>query len=366
MRPFRYNYTGAFALSTATEDDFLLLTNELSAEEKNKLAVFLDIPLSPEIRKEFLSHLDKLLKPQMNSYEKIIAILNGFRTFQYELGFDEMVHTKKIHDFLLNTKSGDCTEFSNATAMLSRLAGIPSRVVTGYLASQGMMLPKHKRGLKFLQDQYYQFRKYPLDKLILVTTAHKHSWAQVYIAPFGWLDVETTATAIPPPMGGNANDWNLVVPRKGKVVGKPSEPAPFPWLTLLLVTGIVIASGVVLLYVVKYMRLLILALISRRNSLRGLRALQKLLLMKLIVRGYKYKPPSKTILDYASVYPELKTFAEYYTELRYHGSIRGEDAFAVWQLLRQENAAINRATRKASWKKGGFWREIFSPEGFRY
>ena len=366
MNPFQYEYEGIFDITTATEDDRLLLSRPLNSEEKAALAQEIEVSLTPEAIKGFRRHLDKLLEPGMSSYEKVLAILNGWHTFQYELGYDERVHVQKILDFVLETKRGDCTEFANATAILSRLAGVPSRVVTGFLASRGLQLPMHTYGLMYLQEQYDTLRRYSIDELLLVTTAHRHAWAQVYIAPFGWIDVEATAYAIPPPPEGDANESPLVLPKRGRVAGKPEEAPPFPWLTLLVVVLIVAGGVFVVLYAVSWIRRLVLEVVARSNSRLGLSALRRLLLIKLIIRGYPYKPPSRTMLDYARDIEELRDFAATYTELRYRQKIDPEEAGVLWRTLRRAYTTVNLTSRRQARKGGGIFREIFSLEGYRY
>jgi hypothetical protein len=366
MSPFQFDYEAVFGITASTEDDRLLLARPLSAKEKTELALFLEAPLSPESVKGFRGHLDRLLKPGMTSYEKVLAILKGFKEFQYELGFDERVDIEKMLGFVRETKTGDCTEFANATAILARLSGVPSRVVTGYLASRALQTPMHQQGIAFLREQYEALAQYSPAELLLVTTSHRHAWAQVYIAPFGWIDVEATSYAKPPPPEGDANENPLVLPKRGRTAGKPVEPEPFPWLLVLAVVGITAAGGLLSVYAAKYLRLLALVVVSRRRSRAGLWALQKLLLIKLIVRGYAYKPPARTVLEYAEAHPEMLAFAERYTELRYRTGLTEGEAAAAWRELRAAYAALDRESRLRSRKKGGIFREFVSLKGFRY
>jgi len=367
LRPFVYNYEGHFDVSAAGDERFDR-ARDLSAAERRHLARFMDAPLDPETAAGFRSHLTPLLKPGMSSVDKVAAILNGWKTYQYELGFDDRVNTAKILDFVEKSKTGDCTEFSNATAILARLAGVPARVVTGFLASRELQLPKHKLGLAYLRSQMPALQKYDLNQLILVTTAHRHSWAQVYIAPYGWIDVEATSYAIPPKMNGDANDWNLVVPRMEKERPEAAG-APFSWEDFWKGAAIAAVASFglgLLVYVVKYLRLLIIALAAGRNSRLGLRALHRLLLLRLADRGFAYKPPSITILEYAEKYPALAGFGGWYTELRYRETMAEDEKASAWSGLRSEYETIMRKEKKRGRGLGRWLKRFFSLKGFKY
>ncbi len=64
------------------------------------------------------------------------------------------------------------------------------------------------------------------------TTAHRHSWTQLYFPQFGWIDIESTETAIPPEKGENANEGRIIIPiieaRKNH-----NREADFQWGLLL-------------------------------------------------------------------------------------------------------------------------------------
>lgn len=367
MRPFSYEYEGHFEVFGGGKEQ-LLQNRELTTAEKMELSRFIETPLDDQTRASFETHLTPLLQPGMNSYQKILAIMNGWKTYQYELGFDDRVNTAKILNFVVTDKTGDCTEFSNATAILARLAGVPGRVVTGYLASQELMLPKHRLGLAYLRAQLPPLQKYDLNQLILVTNAHRHSWAQVYIAPYGWIDVEATAYAIPPPLGGDANKWDLIIPRIEK--GRPEQSGP-PWSWEDFWRGVAIAAiasfGLgVLVYVIKYLRLLVVALVAGGNNRLGLRALHRLLLLRLSDRGYAYKPPSVTILEYAEKYPALEGFGGWYTELRYRETMTDDERASAWDGLRSEYEQVMRKVKKSGRGFGRWLKRFFSLKGFRY
>lgn len=80
-----------------------------------------------------------------------------------------------VDEFLFDTKRGFCEHFSSAFVVLMRAAGVPARVVTGYLGGD--------------------FN--PLDGYVIVRQAEAHAWAEVYVRERGWMRVDPTAVSVP-------------------------------------------------------------------------------------------------------------------------------------------------------------------------
>ena len=103
-------------------------------------------------------------------YEKAMGIQNYLRNnYAYTL------HTQTPPEgvdfvawFLIGEKQGYCTYFATAMTMLCRIAGLPARYVTGYLA---------------VPDD---------NGIALVTGEDAHAWTEVYLNGFGWLDFDPT------------------------------------------------------------------------------------------------------------------------------------------------------------------------------
>ena len=268
-----------------------------------------------------------------------------------------------MEQFLTTTKDGDCTEFSNTAAILGRMAGIPSRVVTGYLASRSLQTQSHVRGTYILQQSIPELQKYPLKDLFLVTTAHRHSWVQYYLPSYGWVDFESTAFAIPPPPGQNPNNMKVVIP----LIQPQQEPAAvtqFPWLLVLQVLLSIAIGIVVLLYVYRYGREGTLLILSRRKGRRGAWALYRVLLMQLAAAGYHLKPPTRTPVEYAEIHPEVEEFAAAYTRLRYREQSSDVENSQIWERLSTGYHSALRESRKRGLKE--WLRRIFSLRGLYY
>lgn len=80
-----------------------------------------------------------------------------------------------VDEFLFETKRGFCEHFSSAFVVLMRAAGLPARVVTGYLGGD--------------------FN--PLDGYLIVRQAEAHAWAEVYVGGRGWVRIDPTTVSVP-------------------------------------------------------------------------------------------------------------------------------------------------------------------------
>ncbi len=80
-----------------------------------------------------------------------------------------------VDQFLFETRSGFCEHYASAFTFLMRAAGIPARVLTGYLGGE----------LK------------PVDGYIVVRQSYAHEWSEVWLPGEGWVRVDPTAAVSP-------------------------------------------------------------------------------------------------------------------------------------------------------------------------
>ncbi len=336
--PFRYSYDAVSGLSLASAPALIKL-EDLSPQQKQTLKPYLELQLSPALKQKLADMTEDVRNSKLTPYGKIFVLLQLFRAYQYKAGFSDDTSVAAISKFLFETRSGDCTEFSNAMALLARFVGIPARVVTGYLVASKLQTPAHKRGVHLLRQQLDVLKKYPEQDIFLVTSSHRHSWTQVYMPVYGWIDVESTQFAMPPRQGGDPNDWKVVIPydeRIGREQDALRGNAAYIALLIGIILGALFAAMIVGVYIYRYSLLVYYSLLGRRNTAKGLRALYGLLLMRMAFRGYIIKKPHQTINEYATEYPELAGFAEYYTTLRYKQNIAPQMRERLWNGLRQE------------------------------
>lgn len=86
-----------------------------------------------------------------------------------------LLGTNAMDDFLFHTRRGFCEHYASAFVILMRAAGIPARVVTGYMGGE----------------------LNPVDKFLVVRQSDAHAWAEVWLKDEGWVRFDPTA-AIPP------------------------------------------------------------------------------------------------------------------------------------------------------------------------
>ena len=80
-----------------------------------------------------------------------------------------------VDEFLFDQKAGYCEHFSSAFVVLMRAAGIPARVVTGYVGGY----------------------RNPLGDYWVVRNSDAHAWAEVWLQDRGWVRVDPTAAVAP-------------------------------------------------------------------------------------------------------------------------------------------------------------------------
>ncbi|MHB1456340.1 MAG: transglutaminase domain-containing protein [Armatimonadota bacterium] len=129
-------------------------------------------PLEYDIKK--LS--DQICRGKRNPYDKAAAIQDYLeKYYTYDL-LASMKQGEKdiVSDFLFNTKTGHCTLFASAMVMLSRHAGIPARLATGF-----------------------NFGQYDEESgLYTITAANKHAWAELYFPNYGWITFDPSAASV--------------------------------------------------------------------------------------------------------------------------------------------------------------------------
>jgi transglutaminase-like putative cysteine protease len=103
-------------------------------------------------------------------------VLNHFnqQPFRYSLNVP-LLGSQPVDEFLFETRTGYCEHYASAFAVMMRVAGIPTRVVTGYLGGW-----------------YNQIGDY-----LLVRQSDAHAWTEVWLPGNGWTRVDPTAAVSP-------------------------------------------------------------------------------------------------------------------------------------------------------------------------
>jgi len=115
-----------------------------------------------------------------NRYDKVLAIENYFTDNSFTYESTNVLFPAKSQDyvdqFLFDTKSGYCNNFSTSMIVLLRSAGIPARWVKGYTEGTLDNTLASAEGA----DVY------------TITNDNAHSWVEVYFPGYGWIPFEPT------------------------------------------------------------------------------------------------------------------------------------------------------------------------------
>lgn len=125
-----------------------------------------------------------------NRYDKVLAIENYFTDNSFTYESTNVLFPAKSQDyvdqFLFDTKSGYCNNFSTSMIVLLRSAGIPARWVKGYTEGTLDNTLASAEGA----DVY------------TIKNDNAHSWVEVYFPGYGWIPFEPTK--------GFTNPYNFI------------------------------------------------------------------------------------------------------------------------------------------------------------
>ncbi|MGG0220067.1 transglutaminaseTgpA domain-containing protein [Bacillus mycoides] len=115
-----------------------------------------------------------------NRYDKVLAIENYFTDNSFVYETMNVLYPAKNQDyvdqFLFDTKSGYCNNFSTSMIVLLRSAGIPARWVKGY--TEGTL----ENTLASTEGE----------NIYTIANNNAHSWVEVYFPGYGWIPFEPT------------------------------------------------------------------------------------------------------------------------------------------------------------------------------
>jgi protein-glutamine gamma-glutamyltransferase len=144
---------------------------ELTSHERREA---LDLPasISPAVRELAQSWTTQNPNPRAI----VNSALQFFRTqgFRYSLSPGEY-GKNDLEQFLFHRRVGFCEHYATSFATLMRLAGIPARVVVGYLGGE-------------YND---------LGHFFLVRQSDTHAWCEIWLSDSGWIRVDPTAAVAP-------------------------------------------------------------------------------------------------------------------------------------------------------------------------
>lgn len=136
------------------------------------------------------------------------ALLDVFRDgFEYSLTPPLLLDHDAVDELLFNTRLGFCGHFASAFVFLARAAGIPARVVTGYLGGDWNAVGNY----------------------LIVRQSHAHAWAEAWLEGRGWVRIDPTAVVAP---GRLERGLDELLPASRSAVQRLTRRSP--WLRGLL------------------------------------------------------------------------------------------------------------------------------------
>ncbi len=163
------SYNSIDSATFTTNDTDIIL--DKPGDYKGVLDKYLQLPEDSDSLKGLLQGLvDKDDHP----FRKAKAI-EGYlkKNYRYTLNPKYKEGVEPLEDFLFFSKEGYCEQFATAMAILLRTAGIPSRVVTG-----------------FLSGEWNRFGSY-----LIVRQKDAHSWVETFLPGTGWVLFDPTPQA---------------------------------------------------------------------------------------------------------------------------------------------------------------------------
>ena len=160
------------------------------------------LPVPRHIQQEIYDMTAQATAGCQTPYEKAMGIQNYLRAnFRYNLNVQSPPEgVDFVAWFLIGERQGYCTYFASAMTIMCRIAGLPARYVTGYLA---------------VPDE---------TGVATVTGEQAHAWTEVYLNGFGWLDFDAT----PRSDNGRENPESDANDNPNRDPDQPPTPTPPP------------------------------------------------------------------------------------------------------------------------------------------
>lgn len=129
----------------------------------------------------------KLKQQYPNPVDRAQAVLETFREnhYFYTLQAPKLVDNS-LDQFYFDTKAGFCEHYASSFTYLMRAAGIPARVVTGYLGGEYNNINAGSLSDKSEQQGHLSIYQYDA-----------HAWSEIWLEGVGWHKVDPTAAVDP-------------------------------------------------------------------------------------------------------------------------------------------------------------------------
>ncbi len=164
-----------------------LITQTLSYQVNSFLHTSFDLKLSEQSKRQNLTipltanpklvlEAKRLRQTSSSDKEIITKVLQHIRQQNYRYTLKPPLLTNNSLDqFYFDTKAGFCVHYASSFTYLMRAAGIPARLVTGYMGGE------YNRS-----GNYYSIYQYDA-----------HAWTEVWLKNLGWVRIDPTAAVSP-------------------------------------------------------------------------------------------------------------------------------------------------------------------------
>lgn len=158
----RYDMVSSLGITYGADDDQSMLARNLR--------------LPPDSNPRTHEFAQELRKKFPDDRRLVADVLARFRSenFVYTLS-PPLLGEQPVDEFLFETRRGFCEHYASSFTVLMRAAGIPARVVTGYLGGEVN----------------------PVGEYILVRQADAHAWVEIWLKDSGWVRIDPTAAVSP-------------------------------------------------------------------------------------------------------------------------------------------------------------------------
>jgi transglutaminase-like putative cysteine protease len=168
--------SGLGPITVTTSYDAVSHLETRSDAELSILGRRYEIRLPPDRNPRALALATELRLRSANDAEYTRVVLDWFRTQGLEYTLEPGVTSiDSVDTTLFDTRKGFCGHFASAYATLMRAAGVPARVVTGYLGGEWN----------------------PVGGYVVVRQSEAHAWTEVWLDGQGWTRIDPTAVVAP-------------------------------------------------------------------------------------------------------------------------------------------------------------------------
>ena len=148
-------------------DDNALLAADGTELDDEDTETYLDLPDTDPRLAELA---DELTADADTDYERAQQVVDHFHSeFSYTLDLPE-IDDDPVAEFLFDHREGHCEYFATAAVLLLREAGVPARLVNGFLGGTWNDVGDY----------------------LAVRHGDAHAWAEVYVPDYGWVPVDPT------------------------------------------------------------------------------------------------------------------------------------------------------------------------------